>query len=391
MSDFILTVLRDNSYTIELLIGSVLFMHVLEKRSCFLLRVLFSVALCGGGSILSYILLPNFFSPPAMLIMLLAVVCIFVFCCRISLADGIYGAFCVFAVQHFYSSFYLLLLYSVGAGSWERGWLTPIHLVALVSSYVLFYFLFARRLPEQGHYNVDLKLAVVSTILTLFIAAVLSLMVKRYGQRDIVFLICQVYAMICCFFLLWIQVRERKHAQVRVELETQRQLWMQRRDQYELSKRNIDLINQKCHDLKHQVAVLRTIDREDVRETWLQEIEKSVMIYDCAVKTGNEVLDTVLTEKSLLCEQQGITWTCMADGRRLDFMNAVDLYSILGNALDNAIESVRSIEDPARRVIAVTLHGKEGLVILQVENYYQGPLTFQDGLPATQKAGEYHG
>ena len=30
-------------------------------------------------------------------------------------------------------------------------------------------------------------------------------------------------------------------------------------------------------------------------------------------------------------------------------------------------------------------------MILQVENYYQGPLTFQDGLPATQKAGEYHG
>lgn len=38
------------------------------------------------------------------------------------------------------------------------------------------------------------------------------------------------------------------------------------------------------------------------------------MIYDSVVKTGNHILDTVLTGKSLLCEARGVTLTCVADG-----------------------------------------------------------------------------
>ena len=30
-------------------------------------------------------------------------------------------------------------------------------------------------------------------------------------------------------------------------------MWEQEREQYEISKENIDLINRKCHDLKYQM------------------------------------------------------------------------------------------------------------------------------------------
>ena len=116
------------------------------------------------------------------------------------------------------------------------------------------------------------------------------------------------------------------------------------------------------------------------------------MIYDSIVKTGNEVLDTVLTEKSLLCEKEHITMTCVADGSKLGFMDAVDLYTIFGNALDNAIESALTIPDPERRVIAVTVYTRSSLLLIQLENYYEGSLTFADGLPVTTKEHNgYHG
>ena len=75
-----------------------------------------------------------------------------------------------------------------------------------------------------------------------------------------------------------------------------------------------------------------------------KKIEKSVQIYSAIVRTGNEILDTILTEKSLICENSGIHINCVADGSLLAFMNPVDLYTLFGNALDNAIEAVRKLE-----------------------------------------------
>lgn len=104
------------------------------------------------------------------------------------------------------------------------------------------------------------------------------------------------------------------------------------------------------------------------------------------------MLDTVLTEKSLTCEQKEIMWTCMADGSQLDFLDPVDLYAIFGNALDNAIEGVQELQEPEKRVISVTVFNRGNLAILQIENYYGHKLQFQDGLPKSRKGdGACHG
>lgn len=47
-------------------------------------------------------------------------------------------------------------------------------------------------------------------------------------------------------------------------------------------------------------------------------MEQEIRSYEAQNKTGNEVLDTILTSKSLYCQQHGITLTCVADGAALD-------------------------------------------------------------------------
>ena len=107
---------------------------------------------------------------------------------------------------------------------------------------------------------------------------------------------------------------------------------------------------------------------EREREDYLDEIERSIQIYDSTItiETGNEVLDTVLTEKSLYCEQHQITMTCVADGSKLGFLDGVDVYAIFGNALDNAIESVSKVPEPEKRLIAVSVWSRSGLLLIQV-------------------------
>ena len=43
--------------------------------------------------------------------------------------------------------------------------------------------------------------------------------------------------------------------------------------------------------------------------------------------------------------KNNIELTCVADGKKMDFIPAVDLYTILGNVVDNAIESVLLVSD----------------------------------------------
>ena len=53
-------------------------------------------------------------------------------------------------------------------------------------------------------------------------------------------------------------------------------------------------------------------------------MEAEIRQYEAQNKTGNKVLDTVLTSKSLYCNKNGITFTCVADGTLLDFMDVMD-------------------------------------------------------------------
>lgn len=250
-----------------------------------------------------------------------------------------------------------------------------------------------KKLPKNGHYLVTLRSALVTLAVSLLIALGLNYILRsQVNESDPSYYVGTVYDVCCCVFLLWLQLEQRLSAEHWSQFETERRLRLQSKEQYEQSRTNVALINQKCHDLKHQIAALRIEKNPVLKEQGLREMEEAVLIYDAVAKTGNEVLDTVLTEKSLICEKENIQWTCMADGSLLSFMRAVDLYTLFGNAIDNAIESCMQIDDPDRRALSVVVRKESGIVLIQIENYYDHDLNLAGGLPATTKADpDQHG
>lgn len=192
--------------------------------------------------------------------------------------------------------------------------------------------------------------------------------------------ILYAHLMQCC------EMRARK------ELEAVQNVLQNQYAQYVQSKESIELINYKYHDLKHQIAVLRSEEDPQKREAFLDEMEAEIRQYEAQNKTGNKVLDTVLTSKSLYCNKNGITFTCVADGTLLDFMDVMDICSIFGNALDNAIECEMKIQDKEKRLIHVTVSRQKAFLILKFENYCEEKLQYQDGnIATTKKDKKYHG
>ena len=188
-----------------------------------------------------------------------------------------------------------------------------------------------------------------------------------------------------CVIILYLQNELFRKSALKQELELMNMLLLKEQEQYRLSKENISIINQKCHDLKHQIRTIRKSDEVD-KSQYLKEVEDSIRIYEAIVKTGNEVLDTILTEKSLYCKERGITISCVADGQLLSFMQTMDLYSLFGNALDNAIEAVEKLSKEEMRQIDVLIHKQQSFLVVNITNPVGEPLLFDEGLPVTTKA-----
>ena len=245
----------------------------------------------------------------------------------------------------------------------------------------------ARWMPEKGQYQIGPR-----QMVSAWVFCIMSENLFIYAKVDPGAALFNIVLQFYCITLLYLQSALFKKSSMRKELETIQLLWHQQKGQYQLSKETIELINHKCHDLKHQVQAIRAVKDEKERETYLEKIEKSVQIYSAIVRTGNEILDTILTEKSLICENSGIHISCVADGSLLAFMNPVDLYTLFGNALDNAIEAVRKLESKEKRVIDIMLYERQRFLMLQIVNPMCGEVKFEDGLPLTTKAKNgYHG
>lgn len=177
----------------------------------------------------------------------------------------------------------------------------------------------------------------------------------------------------------------------RMEKEYLHKLLHMQKENYRISEESVALVNQKYHDLKHQIQLLRSEISSDEKLRYLDEMEQEIRSYEAQNKTGNKTLDTLLTAKSLRCQDLGITLTCVADGAELDFMKPTDLSVLFGNALDNAIESVEKISDPDKRLIHLSVARQKAFLRIRVENCYEGEISFVGGLPATAKDAKYHG
>lgn len=160
---------------------------------------------------------------------------------------------------------------------------------------------------------------------------------------------------------------------------------------YQMSRDGITSLQIKCHDLKHQIAAIRTKTEQENFNKYLDRLEDSIIEYGTVVECGNETINVVLTEKNILCTTSGVKFSYMLDGTLFNFMSETEIYSLFGNALDNALENCSKVTDPEKRVISLKAVARGDMVVLHVENCFEQALTMVDGMPLTTKQGSGHG
>lgn len=210
-----------------------------------------------------------------------------------------------------------------------------------------------------------------------------SLMGSMQGRLLRYFCVSIRFLVSTAFFVSQYYVYQTNVLQYERDLTSQ--LLREKSEQYEFTKENIEFIQRKCHDLRRQLRALELAGEEE-RKAVLEETRRAAEFYDAAIRTGHEVIDTLLTEKNLLCTNRGIRLSCAVSVRSVDCIGTVDLYTMLSNALDNAIESAERLEEPGMKTIRFSMVQRGEMLNVEVENYYAGAVELRNGLPVTSKA-----
>lgn len=269
------------------------------------------------------------------------------------------------------------------------------------------YFLFARNMGAMKNlYGMDTPMMYGFLLLVLFFSNIvwdISNGIFKHALQPLLNLgqhsaaintvqyFCAFTSIVFSLFVMGILFLFYRISYLRQEESMLKYLQAEKEKQYEYYRQNIDVINQKCHDLKRQIQALRFSDDTE-KEKLYQETQSAADFFDYIVKTDNDMLNTILTEKGLICHSKRIRLTCTVQDCAFDNIPVIDLYTMLSNALDNAIECVEKYEEEEKKIISVHISMVGTMNCIMIENYFDGQLQYENGQLATSKEDkDFHG
>lgn len=391
-----------NSFFIQLIIGELIFSGPLQKRSESLIKPILLAIAC---SILSSAIYVPVYAIGDLVILsigyyLLNFVCSIVFL-RIAFIDDMNMLFLTavsgYMTQHISSQICQLALWGISPRDWLAADGSDITIYGIftvsiiVITYLTVYYVFGKRSRKIAFNSAVRRPYILLSVAALFTILFLSAIRDEHSDESFSLMaVSRLFSLFLCFLLLYLRSYIVERSEMQTERELMNQMYEIRMQQFEQSKESIELINLKCHDLRHQIENWEKSGHVPDKEE-LTEIRDAIGIYDSVVKTGNDTLDTLLTEKSIFCEKHDIRLSTIVDGSKLDFMTVGDLCSLFGNAIENAIEAVAELpkED---RVISFQVREKNSMLVINVDNYYRGNVDVSGGLPKSTKGDDrYHG
>lgn len=377
-----------HGYIFQILTAEALCIGHLPKRKNYLLRVL-----AGGITfLLLAVILPNIityyvsglFSATVFFLSL----GFWHFCCQADIREILYSGMLALFIQNLSSNVYNLVFYSIFRNISIVGqFFLSVFLMVLI--YGIFYFQIIRRFARERLENMLSNVAWIWLIAVGIFVFFLHYLFWIYGIREVwvvypPLILCDILGLGVALGFVELRTRSADNEKLRQLLELEKK-------QFEMTKTNVEFVNRNAHDLKHYIHKLQRLENPENQE--LEEVLTQVEAYESAFQTGNAALDIVLTQKKLVCQQKGISFTCMADGTALHFMKTLDIASLFGNALDNAIEHEKK-EKAENRYIFLKILQKGKMVSIRIENYCETfPELSEVGLPirSSKKDSELHG
>ena len=323
---------------------------------------------------------------------LLLLTLLFLVCCKITFHHALYSAVCAYLTQDFAYTFFVLLMPAAAHRGGrpikpETLWLELLILLICNAAYYRLLILpVISKLEKLPEVRSSLLYMIFILVVDRILGTKASVHFTTAGTSF--FRISLLYDLLLAFSTLTAQVLIYQQARYKQRLLLGRKLRLLEYRNFETYRDSVKELRKKAHDMKHIISALQQEQNHSAQHNLLSELQDSINNYDASIHTGNASLDALLTRFQNQCLQQEISWTCMADGKCLAFIDPFDLYIMFGNALDNAMECLCKIPEKEKRFLSVTLRKKNSIILLSIRNYCEHAPHLLQGLPVTTKEDE---
>ncbi len=229
-------------------------------------------------------------------------------CYKQSMADSVFICALGYALQHLE---FVLINEWLAKGTWvELPNMVPLYITICIGTTMIQYSLvykvfhhyfegYKGTLFEDNRQNF---IVIIGMLILLVLCSFICQNIFCSGQAnyDNINLQGALVDVIDCIMVLTVGFFMSRISSLNKEKDIVEQLLYERKRQYELSRENIEVINSKCHDLKHQIKALETVDATE-RHAYIHELGKAINIYDSVLNTGNEVVDIGMSLSCIYC------------------------------------------------------------------------------------------
>lgn len=389
-----------------LIFGEALFLFKFERKKHFLIKLPLVLLSCFIFALIFPIPTSNsFYSMMMFFLMFLFTYFASFFSFEANWKIRLFSMICGYTCEHIaYETYFSIInllninknglsgLYDYGKISLFTGWQDIlIYFFSYIIVYYLIFIMFALRLNKNNFYEAkyDFKFLVVGCVFILS-DIVINSIVSWYSTihfENIYLGIVALINVLCCFIGLFYIFEMFYSNNIKNQMKIIEEIQKKESNQYKISKETIDMINIKCHDFRHQIREFG--DNQKIDNEAINNLNKLIRIYDSTYHTENEALNVILNEKTLLCNNKNIRFTCIVDGNALNFIENEDIYSLFGNLIDNSIEAVNQLDDN-EKIISLKIKQVGNIVSISIKNGYKGKIQMENNLPLSKKEDNVH-
>lgn len=383
----------------ELLLATSVYVFKLRRRNHFWLWLVLCLS-CFIGFAYSWSLIPYINSVTSIIFSILFFFIAFfgligslMACFKVNIQAAMFLGTAGYAMQHF-----TYKLIQIVIGSIEKGipsfvdnnyGIYGIYASFVIISLPIFYNMFGKKIHNNETLIIEDSRLLIISIILIICTVILNLIYESFVKVSnlTLFIVGCLLDMVCCFLTLFIEFEMLKSKEISEAYIQMKTIWESEKKQLEISKENMDYMKILAHDLKHELNESTLLISKDK----VDELNHRIAAFGNSIKTGNDILDLVIAERTLIVQKENINLSIIADGSVLSNMKQSDCYSLFMNIMDNAIDAVKELPKDQRE-ISLAVRESMGMILIHEVNPFKGALNFKDGLPQTTKRDSmYHG
>lgn len=176
-------------------------------------------------------------------------------------------------------------------------------------------------------------------------------------------------------------------------MEEQQMRAMQER--MEEAEQRYDGIRRMKHEMRGHLTNIKGLAESgcygDIEE-YIAKMDESMAVLELTVKTGNAVLDVIISDKQKTAHRQGIRFVSEFVYPESKGYHPYDVGIIVGNLLQNALEACSRMTAGERYIILRGIQKKK-FFLIEVQNSFEGEIEMdgEEKLPRSAKKDAMHG